>query len=128
MRLFRCRVGRKFDDPDVCKYDICGFCPYSEFRRTKNDIGCDCPATHDEACRKQWVRKMLRVVLSLVPIIVLVSIQHWCCVALSCRRRSWTTSQRSATGALLAALVASMTPCVPACRSLAGDALSDQPA
>ncbi|KAI3431568.1 hypothetical protein D9Q98_004618 [Chlorella vulgaris] len=44
---------RKFSDPDICKYHLCGFCPYEEFRRTKNDCG-DCPLVHDDACKQQW--------------------------------------------------------------------------
>lgn len=44
---------KHFDDPDVCKFFVCGFCPYEEFRRTKNDVG-DCPQVHDEGCRSQW--------------------------------------------------------------------------
>ncbi|PSC67262.1 Luc7 3 [Micractinium conductrix] len=45
---------RKYDDESVCKFYICGFCPYEEFRRTKNDYGYDCPNVHDDNCRKQW--------------------------------------------------------------------------
>jgi hypothetical protein len=45
--------NKRFSDPDVCKHFLCGFCPYEEFRRTKNDCG-DCPAAHDDACRAQW--------------------------------------------------------------------------
>ena len=37
----------------MCKFYLCGFCPYEEFRRTKNDCG-ECPAVHDDACRAQW--------------------------------------------------------------------------
>ena len=37
----------------MCKYYICGFCPYEEFRRTKNDCG-DCPDVHDDACKADW--------------------------------------------------------------------------
>ncbi|KAG7670497.1 hypothetical protein KSW81_003060 [Nannochloris sp. 'desiccata'] len=44
---------RKFTDSDVCKYFLCGFCPYEEFRRTKNDLG-ECPSVHDEACKIEW--------------------------------------------------------------------------
>lgn len=44
---------KRFDEPDICKYYICGFCPFEEFRRTKNDCG-DCPSVHDEDCKAQW--------------------------------------------------------------------------
>lgn len=27
-----CRKERRFSDEDICKYYICGFCPYEEFR------------------------------------------------------------------------------------------------
>ncbi|PRW39225.1 Luc7 3 [Chlorella sorokiniana] len=47
------RSKRKFNDENVCKYHLCGFCPYEEFRRTKNDCG-DCPCIHDDNCRKQY--------------------------------------------------------------------------
>ena len=45
--------AKRFDDDDVCKPFLCGFCPYEEFRRTKNDAG-DCPHEHDEACKAAW--------------------------------------------------------------------------
>ena len=49
-----CRRREKhFWDGDICKYWLCGFCPYEEFRRTKNDMG-DCPKVHDETCRAEW--------------------------------------------------------------------------
>ena len=47
------RSERKFSDDSICKYFLCGFCPYEEFRRTKNDCG-DCPSVHDDACKAQW--------------------------------------------------------------------------
>eukprot|EP00889_Picochlorum_renovo_P004950 jgi/Picre1/31980/NNA_007328.t1 len=46
---------RKFSDQDVCKYYLCGLCPYEEFKRTKNDLG-SCPKEHDSNCREQWNR------------------------------------------------------------------------
>ena len=51
--LFCSPRERRFSDRDVCKYYICGLCPYEEFRRTKNDFG-DCPKVHDDKCRLQW--------------------------------------------------------------------------
>lgn len=47
------RSERRFNDENICKYYICGFCPHEEFRRTKNDCG-DCPYIHDENCKRQW--------------------------------------------------------------------------
>ena len=44
---------RQYTDRDVCKYYLAGFCPYEEFRRTKNDVG-DCPCVHDEAVKAEW--------------------------------------------------------------------------
>lgn len=37
----------------MCKYYLCGFCPYEEFRKTKNDFG-ECPKVHDVSCKEQW--------------------------------------------------------------------------
>ncbi|KAL6784297.1 hypothetical protein ACKKBG_A05600 [Auxenochlorella protothecoides x Auxenochlorella symbiontica] len=44
---------RHHTDKDVCKFYLSGFCPYEEFRRTKNDCG-DCPGIHDDGCRAQY--------------------------------------------------------------------------
>lgn len=44
---------RHYTDKDVCRYYMTGFCPYEEFRRTKNDCG-DCPSIHDEECKAQY--------------------------------------------------------------------------
>lgn len=44
---------RSYRDSEVCKYFLCGFCPYEEFRRTKNDCG-DCPCMHDEDAKREW--------------------------------------------------------------------------
>ena len=32
-------AGLKFYDPSVCKYDLCGLCPYQLFPNTKSDLG-----------------------------------------------------------------------------------------
>jgi hypothetical protein len=45
-----CRVKKKFTDADVCKFYLCGFCPYEEFQRTKHDVG-PCPMVHDDHCK-----------------------------------------------------------------------------
>lgn len=29
----------RFDNEDVCKYDLCGLCPYSLFKNTKSHLG-----------------------------------------------------------------------------------------
>jgi RNA-binding protein Luc7-like 2 len=44
---------RHFSDHTVCKYYLCGFCPYDEFRKTKNDLG-SCPKQHDDGCVAEW--------------------------------------------------------------------------
>ena len=44
---------RSYKDKDVCKYYLVGFCPYEEFRRTKNDCG-DCPCVHDDDAKQEW--------------------------------------------------------------------------
>jgi LUC7 N_terminus len=31
--------GLKFSDPEVCKYELCGLCPYRLFKNTKSDLG-----------------------------------------------------------------------------------------
>lgn len=48
-----CRPTRKFHDEEVCKYSLCGFCPYEEFDKTRTDYG-PCPAVHDDRCKTQW--------------------------------------------------------------------------
>jgi RNA-binding protein Luc7-like 2 len=45
--------SRAFSDAAVCKFHLCGFCPFEEFRRTKNDAG-ECPAAHDDGARAAW--------------------------------------------------------------------------
>lgn len=47
------RPSLTYSDHSICKYYLCGFCPHSEFTKTKNDIG-PCPKTHDEGCRRAW--------------------------------------------------------------------------
>eukprot|EP00884_Botryococcus_braunii_P001837 jgi/Botrbrau1/11654/Bobra.168_2s0011.1 len=47
------KVKKKFTDSDICKYYLCGFCPYEEFLRTKHDVG-PCPNVHDDACKADW--------------------------------------------------------------------------
>lgn len=47
------RPARKFNDEEVCKYALCGFCPYEEFDKTRTDYGA-CPAVHDDRCKTQW--------------------------------------------------------------------------
>ena len=48
-----CRPARKFHDDDVCKYHLCGFCPYEEFDKTRTDYG-PCPSVHDDRSKGQW--------------------------------------------------------------------------
>lgn len=48
-----CRKRKRFYDNTICKYYLCGFCPYEEFRKTKNDLGI-CPREHDAECREEW--------------------------------------------------------------------------
>ena len=35
------RTGRalKFSDPEICKYNLAGLCPYGLFRNTRSDLG-----------------------------------------------------------------------------------------
>ncbi|KDD72763.1 LUC7-like protein [Helicosporidium sp. ATCC 50920] len=47
------QTSRDWRDPQVCRYFLAGFCPYEEFRRTKQDLG-DCPAVHDSSARSAW--------------------------------------------------------------------------
>ena len=42
-----------FSNHEVCKYHLCGFCPHSEFTKTKQDLG-PCPKLHDEECKRAW--------------------------------------------------------------------------
>ena len=37
----------RFDDEDVCKYSLCGFCPHDLFVNTRADLG-PCDKIHDE--------------------------------------------------------------------------------
>lgn len=48
------REKKKFTDADVCKYYICGFCPFEEFLRTKHDVG-PCPNVHDDSCKVGFI-------------------------------------------------------------------------
>ncbi len=47
------RPARNFSDDDVCKFHICGFCPYEEFDKTRTDFG-PCPQVHDDRSKTQW--------------------------------------------------------------------------
>jgi hypothetical protein len=47
------RPSVTYSDHKICKYYLCGFCPHSEFTKTKNDIG-PCPKVHDDACKGAW--------------------------------------------------------------------------
>ena len=50
------RTGRtkQFSDEDVCKYALCGICPYDIFKGTKSDLGgCSFPRCGDEAVRRE---------------------------------------------------------------------------
>ncbi len=42
-----------FSNHEVCKYHLCGFCPHSEFTKTKQDLG-PCPKLHDDECKRAW--------------------------------------------------------------------------
>lgn len=33
------KVERKFSDADVCKYALCGLCPFKLFTNTRSDLG-----------------------------------------------------------------------------------------
>lgn len=48
-----CRKRKRFYDSSICKYHICGLCPYEEFKKTKNDLG-SCPREHDAECLEEW--------------------------------------------------------------------------
>lgn len=43
----------RFDDEDVCKYALCGFCPHDLFVNTRADLG-PCDKIHDEELKKQY--------------------------------------------------------------------------
>lgn len=49
------RTNRKrhFSDPEVCKYYICGLCPYQLFKNTKSDLG-TYDKIFDDDCKAQW--------------------------------------------------------------------------
>jgi len=47
------RPSVTYSDHKTCKYYLCGFCPHSEFAKTKNDIG-PCPKLHDDGCKRAW--------------------------------------------------------------------------
>ena len=44
---------RHFSDPEVCKYYICGLCPYQLFKTTKSDLG-PYDKIFDDDCKAQW--------------------------------------------------------------------------
>ena len=47
------RTGRtkQFSDADVCKFALCGICPYEIFKGTKSDLGaCSFRRCGDETC------------------------------------------------------------------------------
>ena len=53
-------MRRKFTDPDICHYYLCGMCPFEEFERTKHDVGA-CPLLHDEDLKADWeVRRRMQ--------------------------------------------------------------------
>lgn len=43
----------RYDDEDVCKYYLCGFCPHDLFVNTKADLG-PCNKIHDDELRRQY--------------------------------------------------------------------------
>ncbi len=43
----------RFDDDDVCKYALCGFCPHDLFVNTRADLG-PCDKVHDEELKKAY--------------------------------------------------------------------------
>jgi len=46
---------RKFHDDDICKYELCGLCPYSLFKNTRSDLGmCKYTDHGDESVKEQW--------------------------------------------------------------------------
>jgi len=47
------RRVRKWDDPDVCEYFLCGFCAHDLFTNTKSDLG-PCEKDHDEGCQEAF--------------------------------------------------------------------------
>ncbi|GAB4817372.1 hypothetical protein N2152v2_004418 [Parachlorella kessleri] len=55
------RKGRRarFYDPEVCKHDLCGLCPFNLFFNTKSDLGgCEFDIHEDhidfESCKEEW--------------------------------------------------------------------------
>ncbi|KAF0992073.1 hypothetical protein HZS_2249 [Henneguya salminicola] len=42
-----------WSDPAVCKFYLCGFCPYELFINTKADLG-NCPHVHEETLKQQY--------------------------------------------------------------------------
>lgn len=46
---------QSFDDPDVCKWYLCGFCPHDLFTNTKTDLG-PCTSAHDDALVEAYKR------------------------------------------------------------------------
>jgi len=42
-----------FDDQDICKYNLLGFCPNDLFPNTKADIG-PCEKRHDDYLKEQY--------------------------------------------------------------------------
>ena len=49
----RTNKSKQFDEPDVCKYHLCGVCPYELFRNTRSDLGA-CSRTSVPECKEQW--------------------------------------------------------------------------
>jgi len=49
----RTNTEMRFDDNQVCKFFICGFCPHDLFTNTKSDLG-ECKLLHDDAMKDQW--------------------------------------------------------------------------
>ncbi|GAB1602374.1 luc7-like protein 3 [Argonauta hians] len=49
------RSELKWDDPEVCKYFLCGFCPHELFVNTRADLG-NCEKIHDDVLRKEYAR------------------------------------------------------------------------
>ncbi|KAK6192197.1 hypothetical protein SNE40_003709 [Patella caerulea] len=47
------RTETRWDDKDVCKYFLCGFCPHELFVNTRADLG-PCDKIHDESLRKEY--------------------------------------------------------------------------
>ncbi|KAK9804143.1 hypothetical protein WJX73_004648 [Symbiochloris irregularis] len=46
-------VRRSVTDKEICKFYLLGFCPFTEFERTKHDFGA-CQNIHDDAVKADW--------------------------------------------------------------------------